>query len=41
MSVKDNIIPHIRDAKTSKETSKTLKKLYETNNTNHIFFSEE
>jgi hypothetical protein len=38
MSVKDNIIPHIRDAKTSSETWKVLKELYETNNTNHILF---
>jgi len=36
--VKDNIIPHIRDAKTSNETWKVLKNLYETNNTNHIIF---
>jgi hypothetical protein len=41
MSVKDNIIPHIRDVKTSKETWKALKDLYESNNTNHILFSEE
>jgi len=38
MSMKYNIIPHIRDAKTSKETWKALKDLYETNNTNHILF---
>jgi hypothetical protein len=38
MSVKDNIIPYIRDAKTSSETWKVLKDLYETNNTNHIIF---
>jgi hypothetical protein len=38
MSVKDNIIPHIRDAKTFSETWKVLKDLYETNNTNRIIF---
>jgi hypothetical protein len=38
MSVKDSIILHIRDAKTSSETWKALKDLYQTNNTNHIFF---
>ena len=38
MSVKDNIIPHIRDANTSAETWTTLKSLYETSNTNHILF---
>jgi hypothetical protein len=38
MYVKDNIIPLIRDAKTSKETWKALKDMYETNNTNHILF---
>lgn len=38
MSVKDNIIPHIRDCKTSKETWDTLKGLYETTNTNRILF---
>ena len=38
MYVKDNITPHIRDAKTSKEISKELKDLYETNNTNRIIF---
>jgi hypothetical protein len=36
MSVKDNIIPHIREAKTSAETWTTLKALYETSNTNRI-----
>jgi hypothetical protein len=30
MSVKDNIIPHIRDCKTSKETWDVLKGLFET-----------
>ena len=36
MSVKDNIIPHIRDCKTSKETWEVLKDLYETSNSNQI-----
>lgn len=36
MLVKDNIIPHIRDCKTSKETWDVLKSLYETSNTNRI-----
>ena len=34
MSVKDNIIPHIRDSKTPKETWDVLKGLYETSNEN-------
>ena len=38
MSVKDNIIPHIRDCETSKATWDTLKGLYETTNANHILF---
>jgi hypothetical protein len=38
MSVKDSIIPQIREANTSAETRKTLKALYETSNTNHILF---
>eukprot|EP00253_Pinus_taeda_P029672 PITA_29672 len=38
MTVKDNIIPHIRDCKTSKETLDVFKVLYETTNTNQIFF---
>jgi hypothetical protein len=38
MSVKDSIIPHIRDATTSTATWTTLKELYETSNTNHILF---
>jgi hypothetical protein len=38
MSVKDNIIPHIRDATTSTETWIALKALYETSNTNRILF---
>ena len=40
MSVKDNVIPHIRDYKMSKETWKVLKYLYETINSNHILFLE-
>jgi hypothetical protein len=38
MSVKDNIIPHIREATTSAATWTTLKALYETSNTNRILF---
>jgi len=38
MSIKDNIIPHIRDYKTSKETWEILKGLYETSNSNRIIF---
>ena len=38
MSVKDIIIPHIREAKTSAKTRAVLKDLYETSNTNHILF---
>ena len=38
MSVKDSIIPHIREAKTSAETWTTLKDLYETSNTNRLLF---
>jgi hypothetical protein len=38
MSVKDNIIPHIRDCKTSKEMWDVLKGLYETSNANQILF---
>ena len=38
MFVKDNIIPHIRDYKTSKETWEILKYLYETTNSNRIMF---
>jgi hypothetical protein len=38
MSVKDSIIPHIREATTSAATWTTLKALYETSNTNHILF---
>ena len=38
MFVKDDIIPHIRDNKTSKETWDILKGLYETSNANQILF---
>ena len=38
LSIKDNIIPHIRDCKTSKETWDILKGLYETTNSNRIMF---
>jgi hypothetical protein len=38
MSVKDSIIPHIREATTSATTWTTLKALYETSNTNCILF---
>jgi hypothetical protein len=38
MSVKDSIIPHIREATTCAATWTTLKALYETSNTNHILF---
>jgi hypothetical protein len=38
MSVKDSIIPHIRNATTSAATWTTLKALYETSNTNRILF---
>ena len=38
MSVKDSIIPHIREATTFAETWTTLKALYETSNTNRIMF---
>jgi len=38
MFIKDNIIPHIRDWKTSKETWDMLKGLYETTNINRILF---
>jgi len=37
MSVKDNIIPHIRDCKSSSGIWTTLKNLYGIPNTNHIF----
>eukprot|EP01018_Ginkgo_biloba_P033156 Gb_08202 [translate_table: standard] len=38
MSVKDSIIPHIREAQNSAETWTALKHLYETSNTNRILF---
>lgn len=38
ISVKDNIFPCIRDCTTSKDTWETLKKLYETLNTNRVLF---
>lgn len=38
VTVKDNIIPHIRECKTSKETWDTLKNLYETKTTNRILY---
>jgi hypothetical protein len=38
MSVKNSIIPHIRDCKMSKETWEILKGLYETTNSNRILF---
>jgi len=38
MFVKDNIILHIKDCKTFKETWDTLKGLYETPNTNQVLF---
>ena len=37
MSLKDNIIPHIRNSKTSKDTWDKLKGLYETYDSNRIF----
>jgi hypothetical protein len=38
MSLKDNIIPHLRDCKTSNETWDVLKCLYETSIANQILF---
>ena len=38
MSVKENIIPHIRNWKMSKETCDKLKGLYETSDSNIILF---
>ena len=38
MSVKDNIIPHIINSKMSKDTWDKLKCLYETSDSNRIFF---
>lgn len=36
MSVKDNIIPHIRDWKLATDIWSTIKNLYETQNTNRV-----
>lgn len=36
MSIKENIILHIRDCNTSNETLDVLKSLYETTNTNRV-----
>ena len=41
MSVKDNIIPHIRNSKTSKDTWDKLKGLYETYDANRILFLKD
>ena len=38
MSVKDNIIPHIRNSKTSKDTWDKLKGLYERSDSNRVLF---
>ena len=38
MSVKDKIIPHIKNSKTSKDTSDQLKGLYDTSDSNRIVF---
>ena len=38
MSIKDNIIPHIRNSKMSKYTWDKLKGLYETSDSNRILF---
>ena len=38
MFAKDNIIPHIRNFKTYKDTWDKLKSLYETSNSNRILF---
>jgi hypothetical protein len=38
MSVKDIVIPHIRDYTTSKETWTTLKDLYDSKNTNRVMY---
>ena len=38
MFVKDNIIPHIKNCKMSKDTWDKLKGLYETSDSNRIFF---
>jgi hypothetical protein len=41
MSVKDSVIPHIRDITTSSGTWSALKGLYEITNSNRIFFKEK
>ena len=41
MSVKDLVIPHIRDITTSSGTWSALKGLYEITNSNRIFFEEK
>ena len=38
MSIKENIILHVKECKRSHETWETLKGLYETTNTNHVLF---
>ena len=38
MSIKDNIIPHIKNCKTSKATWDTLKGLYQTTDANRVLF---
>ena len=38
MSIRDNIIPHIRNCKTSKDTWDKLKGLYGTSDSNRILF---
>ena len=38
MSIKDNIIPHIRNCTTSKATWDTLKGLYQTTHANQVLF---
>jgi hypothetical protein len=38
MTIKDNIIPHIRECKTFHGTWETLKSLYESTNTNRVLF---
>ena len=36
MSVKDNIVPHIRDSKSAADLWTMIKNLYETQNTNRV-----
>jgi len=36
MSIKDNVIPHIRDCKSATDIWTTIKNLYQTQNTNHV-----